>query len=118
MADKVQRLVDLFGYDSDTEELAGKGKQCKANPNNQRLVKEENAGKDIVHAGRLRSSCVDIDVTRRPPGFHCWKLTKIDCSDQRVLNPIQIFFILRDYQLQDFEIASFLTECYSTGTGV
>jgi hypothetical protein len=34
MADKVQRLVNLFGYDSDTEELAAKGKQCKANPNN------------------------------------------------------------------------------------
>jgi len=79
---------------------------------------KKNAGKGIVDAGRLGSILYAYDVTRGPPGFDSLKLTKIDGSDQRVLNPILILFILRDNQLQDFEITCFLTDCCSTGTGV
>jgi hypothetical protein len=61
--------VELFGYDSDTAELASKGKKGKVDLKNQRIVKENNAGREIVDSALLGSSCVDIDATRRPPGF-------------------------------------------------
>ena len=40
--------MELFGYDSDTAELAGKGKKGKVDLKNQRIVKENNAGREIV----------------------------------------------------------------------
>ena len=60
MADKVQleRLVELLGK-----------KLGKVDLKNQRIVKENNAGREIVDSALLGSSCVDIDATRRPPGF-------------------------------------------------
>jgi len=99
--------VELFGYDSDTAELAGKGKKGKVDFNNQRLVNENNAGREIVDSAHLQSSCVEIDATRRPPGFDSWSLTKIDRSDPSVLigKSYSDYFIVSDYQLHDFELA-------------
>ena len=99
--------MELFGYDSDTAELAGKGKKGKVDLKNQRIVKENNAGREIVDSALLGSSCVDIDATRRPPGFGNWSLTKIDRSDQSVLigKSHSDYFIVSCYQVQDFEFA-------------
>ena len=109
MAGKVQpeRLVELFGYDSDTKELAAKGKRGKIDLQNQRLVKEKNAGREIVDSDGLGNSCVEIDATRRPPGFDTWRLTKIDRSDQRVLigKSYSQFFTVNEFQLDDFDKA-------------
>jgi len=108
LADEVRRrrLVDLFGYDSDTEEMADEEQQGKVDFNNQRLVNENNAGREIVDSAHLQSSCVEIDATRRPPGFDSWKLTRID-SDPRVLigKSYSDYFTVSDYQKEDFELA-------------
>jgi hypothetical protein len=102
-----ERLVDLFGYDPDTEEMADAGEQGKVDLNNQRLVNENNAGSETVDSAHLLSSCVEIDATRRPPGFDSWSLTKIDRSDPSVLigKSYSDYFIVSDYQLHDFELA-------------
>jgi hypothetical protein len=110
MADEVRRrrLVDLFGDDSDTEEMADEGEQGNVDFNNNRLlVEENNVGKEIVDSANLGSSCVEIDATRRPPGFDSWSLTKIDRSDPSVLigKSYSDYFIVSDYQLQDFDLA-------------
>jgi hypothetical protein len=109
LADEVRRrrLVDLFGYDSDTEEMADEEQQGKVDFNNQRLVNENNAGREIVDSAHLLSSCVEIDATRRPPDFDSWKLIRIDRSDPSVLigKSYSDYFIVSDYQKEDFELA-------------
>ena len=69
MADKVQleRLVELLGK-----------KLGKVDLKNQKIVKEKNVDRENVDSACSGSSCVEIDATRRPPGFGSWKLIKIN----------------------------------------
>ena len=84
-----------------------KGNQGKVDLKNQSIVKEKNAGREIVDSASSGSSCVDIDATRRPPGSDSWKLIRIDRSDPSILigKSYSDFFIVSDYQQQDFELA-------------